>query len=173
MLIYYKGVSEIARKHSWLEPHLTSLTNLPSSCLIRLPIRSFWGGNYKNSWSTLLKGSQQVRFHLTLSSWLRRDIVLGLVNEDNLYEWEILIIGWVHELIVCSSWLWSRCRMQTTWYCLVRFGDLVSQFRSFIHFLLLAKEGSFRLYFRSHPSFLCYHRSCDSKRRCGIQTVSM
>ena len=43
---------------------LTGLAFLPSSCLIRLPIHSFSGGNYKNSWSTLLKGSQLVSFTL-------------------------------------------------------------------------------------------------------------
>ena len=74
-----------------------------------------------------VEGFSAGKIHLTFLSWLGRDIVSGLVNEDNLYEWEILIIGWVHKFVSCSSRLWSRCCMQTTWYRLVRFSDLVLQ----------------------------------------------
>ena len=74
-----------------------------------------------------VEGFSAGKMQFTCLSWLRRDIVSGLVNEDNLYEWEILIIGRVHKSIFCSSRLWSCCCMQTTWYRLVRFGDLVLQ----------------------------------------------
>ena len=113
---------------------LTGLVFLPS-CLIQLPIHSFSGGNYKNSWRTLLKGSQLVRFTLPFYLDWGRDIVSGLVNDDNLYEWEILIIGWVLKFIFCSLRLWSLCCMQTTWYRLVRFDDFVLQSTSFTPFL--------------------------------------
>ena len=120
-----------------------------------------------------VEGFSAGKIYLTFLSWLRRDVVSGLVNEDNLYEWEILIIGWVHQSICYSSRLWSCCCMQTTWYRLVRFGDLVLQSTSFTPFLYPVKEGSSKLFFHSRSNFLCYHPSCDLKRQCGIRTVSI
>ena len=81
-----------------------------------------------------VEGFSAGKINLTFLSWLRRDIVSGLVNEDNLYEWEILIIGWVYKSSFCFSRLWSRCCMQTTRYRLVRFGDLILQSMSFTIF---------------------------------------